>query len=148
MFPKGYKRPQLSAAWRQRRKHRNEEYADVWAERAPQVRAIAHKYELAGLSEWNNARVAALARALGKSIYTLCAEAGMFQTLYDNQRDIFRLFLDKKRIGVFWNTSYWPVYLTVQWERLEQYLKVRNGESSAMLSTADLATAKDLAKKD
>lgn len=127
--------------------HRPPEYDDVFADRAPQVRAIAHKYEQAGLGEWNNARVAALARALGKTVWTLCADAGLFQAIYDQERDIFRLLLDKQKIGDFWRLNYWPVYLTVQWDRMEQYVKLRRGEAVPILGVADVLTAQDLAGK-
>lgn len=117
----------------------------IWNENSPLVRIIALQYEDKGLHQWNNARVAKLARALGKSVWVLAAQAGCFRFAYSPHHDMYRLVIDKARIQKCWTANHWPVWLTLHFQRLEDYEKARQKQAGAcLLSTADEAAVKVL----
>jgi hypothetical protein len=114
---------------------------DIWNERSPLVRIIAHQYERAGMHTWNNDRLSALARGLGKTIWVICAHAGYFKLFYDPTHDLFRINIDRAAIRKHWEANHWPVWATLHFERFEHFLKTKRMEPGAVLLGVADATA-------
>lgn len=120
--------------------------ASIWNENSPLVHMIALRYESKGLHQWNNARVASLARALGKTVWVLAAEAGCFRYTFSTKHEIKRLTIDRARILKCWKDNHWPVWLTIHFQRFEDYLKTQQrDEGACLLSVSDGAAAQILA---
>lgn len=121
---------------------------DIWNENSPLVNIVAYRFERGGLHLWNNARVSALCRALNKTIWVLCAEAGVFQYFYDQNRDLVRIRLDTCKIRSCWKANHWPVWMALHFERFEQYVRTREMQPGAtLLGVADGAAIKMLRKR-
>lgn len=72
------------------------------------------EYHREGLDRWDNAKVADTTRMFRCTLYDLCAWAGLFE------RHIITRCLEKNR---------WPIYLTIQWNRLRRFkLKLAGAE--------------------
>lgn len=122
-----------------------EKAPDIWNENSPLVTIIGQRYERAGLHTWNNARVSALARALQKTIWVLCAEAGFWRIMYDVRHDLFRVVIDRPLIRKTWKANHWPVWAALHFDRFERYVKTQKLEAGAtLLAVADGAAAKVL----
>lgn len=79
---------------------------DLWAGKSPWVAGLFCEYQLEGLDKWDNARVEKCAILLGCPVADLCAIAGLF---------------DKVMIARFQRNDSWPIFLTVQWSKMERF---------------------------
>lgn len=121
---------------------------DVWNDHSPLVKIVAHRYERAGLHTWNNNRVAALCRALNKTIWVLCAEAGVFTTKYDKEHDLCRIWINRACIHAAWESNHWPVWMTLHFDRFERYVKTQQmAPGASLLGVADGAAIPMLRKR-
>lgn len=115
---------------------------EIWNSHSPIVTVIGQRYERAGMQNWSNNRLAALCRALRKTVWTVCAEAGMFRTIYVKKHDIFRLDIDRALIIKYWKANRWPVWAALHFDRFEQYVKTQQMVPGAvLLGVADGAAA-------
>lgn len=116
-----------------------------WSQTTPLVGVIASKYQRRKLHEWDNARTFKLASDLGVSLDVLCARVGLFHHVYDEERDIYYLELDRQKISSYRNRNRWPVWLAVQFEVMEAHAAIKNGNIVPMVGTCNLIDAKILA---
>lgn len=128
---------------KRRHKFKPLEIIEPWRENAPVVRIIANKYIRARVHVFNNERVFAIARALNQTLWTICARAGMFRQIYDADREVMRLELDKAAIKRCIKANLWPVHVSLHFELLEKAIEVRDGRG-VMVGTGNVIDAKFL----
>lgn len=85
---------------------------DIWKEESPEVTLIRATYSAYHLSEWTNNRVAALCRLSKRTIYEICAIAGITQ---------------KSRVKHLWEQSAktgkgWPQEIALHFAKLECFI--------------------------
>lgn len=106
---------------------------EFWNHNAPEIKLIRMEMERAGLGLWNNKRVVRLCRGYQCTIWTLCARAGAFNATYNGRTDRIVMELNTSLIRRCWTNNLWSPLLTVQFDRMEKYLAVRQNKPGATL---------------
>jgi len=84
------------------------------AERSPWTQSLRVEYHKEGLDTWTNQRVYLVCRMFRCTLHELCAWAGLF---------------DDEAIAAFQKNKYWPMFLTLQWNKLVRFkLKWKGAE--------------------
>lgn len=123
----------------------SEDVGDIWAGNNPEIALIAQRYERSDLHAWNNSRVAALAKALNKTIWVLCAEAGAFTVDYSERQERMKLTFDRRLVKQCWRFNRWPPFLALHFDRLESCIKKRQNfpnQGAPFVGAADIVSAK------
>lgn len=77
----------------------------LWEGFSPWTIAIKADYMTAGLDRWDNQRVFRICELFNCTVEDLCSIAGLFE------RDAISRYLKE---------NLWPMWLTIQWDRLER----------------------------
>lgn len=121
------------------------EAVNIWNENSLAVQRTILAYENEGLHKWNNNRVSKLAHDLNCTIWALCAWAGALVTTHDTVHDYVRIRLDKNMVKKAWRENRWPMYLTINFDRIEHGVQFKKtGNPTHLLGKADRIVGKVL----